>query len=372
MRRWGKWLVGAMLMGLVVLSVPILWIEVGCRTPRDPAARKRPPLVSDSGYARRESDSYLTYPEWHIVYAYDDFAAVLRNGDPSGFAYFGQISEFWSSLLRAEPPGDHAEERRAGHQGHALHHRLELHGRAGHQGRLRKDDGALLRMVPGPRQDGGGPLRHPRHAGLRGIPPADPVVRVPLRLADGRPLAGDAATRQPDAEEARAPGRAHLRVRRQGDLCGPDRIRVGDGAGPRRPDHPDGRGRARRQRCHPGLRHHDRAPPRRGADPDPDAAVSGLHRHRGEAGAPGAGHRGDRRQPSDPRHGPGRRRFAADPARDDRAVRDAGPVQAGIPAGRPGYPGGAPGRGHPHTGKSEESPSNTSTTTEGLRPHVGL
>lgn len=98
MRRWGKWLAGAMLVGVVVLSAPILWIEVGCKSPRDPAARKRPALVSDSGYARRESDSYLTYPEWHIVYAYEDFAAVLRKGDPSGFAYGGQISEFWSSL----------------------------------------------------------------------------------------------------------------------------------------------------------------------------------------------------------------------------------------------------------------------------------
>ena len=97
-RRWGKWFAAALFLGVLVLPAPILWIEVGCKAPRDPAARQRAPLVSDSGYPRRESDSYLTYPEWHIVYAYEDFAVVLRNGDPSGFAYFDQISEFWSSL----------------------------------------------------------------------------------------------------------------------------------------------------------------------------------------------------------------------------------------------------------------------------------
>src|SRR5262245_23414344 len=98
MRRWGKWLVAGFVLGVVVLSVPVLWIEVACKAPRDPAAKKRAPLVTDSGYARRESDSYLTFPEWHIVYAYDDFAAILKTGDESDFAYGRQISEFWDNF----------------------------------------------------------------------------------------------------------------------------------------------------------------------------------------------------------------------------------------------------------------------------------
>ena len=49
---------------------------------------------------RREADSYLSFPEWHIVYAYEDLAGVLRRGDESDFAYGQQIAGFWRNLCR--------------------------------------------------------------------------------------------------------------------------------------------------------------------------------------------------------------------------------------------------------------------------------
>ena len=98
MRRWARRLAPALLVLAVVLSAPILWIEGVCTAPRDPLARAPAPLVRDRGYARRESDSYLAFPEWHIVYAWDDLAGVLRRGDASDFAYGRQIAGFWRSL----------------------------------------------------------------------------------------------------------------------------------------------------------------------------------------------------------------------------------------------------------------------------------
>jgi hypothetical protein len=47
---------------------------------------------------RNEVDSYITYPEWAIVYAYDDFAAVARRGSESDFNYLDSIRGFWTSL----------------------------------------------------------------------------------------------------------------------------------------------------------------------------------------------------------------------------------------------------------------------------------
>jgi hypothetical protein len=47
---------------------------------------------------RNEVDSYITYPEWAIVYAYDDFAAVTRRGSESDFHYLEAIRSFWTSL----------------------------------------------------------------------------------------------------------------------------------------------------------------------------------------------------------------------------------------------------------------------------------
>jgi len=100
MRRWAKRIAGALVAFVLVLAVPVLWIEGTCTASREPGTLTRVPLVQEPGYARRESDSYLSFPEWHIVYAYEDLAGVLRRGDESDFAYGRQIAAFWASLCR--------------------------------------------------------------------------------------------------------------------------------------------------------------------------------------------------------------------------------------------------------------------------------
>jgi hypothetical protein len=95
MRRWAPLLVVVL---LALVAAPIFWIEGLCAAPRDPLVRAPTPLVNDRGYTRRESDSYLSFPEWHIVYAHEDLAGVLRRGDESDFAYGRQILAFWRSL----------------------------------------------------------------------------------------------------------------------------------------------------------------------------------------------------------------------------------------------------------------------------------
>jgi hypothetical protein len=97
MLRRARRIVGALLLLAAVVAVPILWTEGFCTAPPEPGARAAP-LVKERGYARRESDSYLSFPEWHIVYAYEDLAGVLRLGDESDFAYARQIAGFWRSL----------------------------------------------------------------------------------------------------------------------------------------------------------------------------------------------------------------------------------------------------------------------------------
>jgi hypothetical protein len=98
MFRWAKRAAVGLVLLAAVLSAPILWIEGVCTAPRDPLARTLAPLVDEPGYARRESDSYLSFPEWHIVYAYEDLGGVLDRGDESDFAYGRQIAGFWRSL----------------------------------------------------------------------------------------------------------------------------------------------------------------------------------------------------------------------------------------------------------------------------------
>ncbi|WNM64239.1 hypothetical protein PQG83_19330 [Candidatus Nitrospira neomarina] len=47
-------------------------------------------------YARSEDQTFLTLPEWYIVYSADEFGAFVQSHPPSDFPYFRSISQFWS------------------------------------------------------------------------------------------------------------------------------------------------------------------------------------------------------------------------------------------------------------------------------------
>ena len=57
---------------------------------------------------RPEANTLLTYPEWHIVHAYEEYAEVLRLGDPHNFHFLKSIFGFWFSLCSvSKKAGDH-------------------------------------------------------------------------------------------------------------------------------------------------------------------------------------------------------------------------------------------------------------------------
>ena len=98
MKRLWTWVkrVGVVLLLLVAgLLAPVAWVETMCRGDKvqTPYAALLPPAEH-----RVESRTLLTYPEWHIVHAYDDYAEVIRTGNPHEFGFFKSIAGFWSSL----------------------------------------------------------------------------------------------------------------------------------------------------------------------------------------------------------------------------------------------------------------------------------
>jgi hypothetical protein len=52
---------------------------------------------TDSKYIRPLINTYLTYPEWYIVYSSEEYAETLMVNNPSQFKYFGAIKQFWQS-----------------------------------------------------------------------------------------------------------------------------------------------------------------------------------------------------------------------------------------------------------------------------------
>ena len=90
--------------GAVVLAAPIVWVETSCRGEARPQAD--PHVISEPEHRRPEARTLLTYPEWHIVYAYEDFAAVLAEGDPHRFAYAPSVAGFWTALCAVTREAD--------------------------------------------------------------------------------------------------------------------------------------------------------------------------------------------------------------------------------------------------------------------------
>lgn len=91
-----RWAVAVLLLLVLLVAVPVAGIETLCRAPPVPEQ----PFASalDPALRRPEARSYLSYPEWYIVHAYEDFAGVLRQADESRFDYPASIKGFWTSF----------------------------------------------------------------------------------------------------------------------------------------------------------------------------------------------------------------------------------------------------------------------------------
>ena len=95
-RRWKITLViGAL--ACVVLAVPIAYIEIGCRSPLLRTAGESYAPLLPTNERRLEARTWLTYPEWHIVYSADSVGRHLATGrPPSSYPYGSDIVGFWS------------------------------------------------------------------------------------------------------------------------------------------------------------------------------------------------------------------------------------------------------------------------------------
>lgn len=103
--RWLRRLAGLVLLLLAVLLFPVGYVEVMCRPQGEPAPYTA--LVA-AEWQRPEGRTLMTYPEWHIVHAYDDYAAVIATGDPQDFGFFTAVGGFWGALCPlAQASGAH-------------------------------------------------------------------------------------------------------------------------------------------------------------------------------------------------------------------------------------------------------------------------
>jgi hypothetical protein len=88
---------------LVILgALPVLWVETQCVT----AAPAPPPTAAafvsrlEAADRRAATGTYYTFPEWAIVYAYQDLARVTRASSESDFNYIGAVATYWNGLCK--------------------------------------------------------------------------------------------------------------------------------------------------------------------------------------------------------------------------------------------------------------------------------
>jgi hypothetical protein len=103
--KWLRRIIAVIGLALVIFVAACAWqiinVQYRC-TPESSAANASSGFgITDPKYARAEGDSFLSYPEWYIAYAYSDLAGVTRASSESSFDYFGSIGGFWSSLCGA-------------------------------------------------------------------------------------------------------------------------------------------------------------------------------------------------------------------------------------------------------------------------------
>jgi hypothetical protein len=96
-----RWKIAIGLGGLLLAAVvvPVAYVETACRGPSETVRPDEPyqRLLTAGPGIRKEARTWLTYPEWHIVYSADSYGRFLATGRPSAFPYFRHISGFWSS-----------------------------------------------------------------------------------------------------------------------------------------------------------------------------------------------------------------------------------------------------------------------------------
>lgn len=107
--RWLKRLLKlALAIVLIAIVIPVLGLTYGFLTtsslPPAPAgapADVPPKALAEQlraeipGYQRPEESTYLTYPEWAIVYAAREYAGFVKGHRESGFPYWSYIGRFW-------------------------------------------------------------------------------------------------------------------------------------------------------------------------------------------------------------------------------------------------------------------------------------
>jgi hypothetical protein len=87
---------------VLAVAVPLAYIEGSCGPTAGASAAAAPmqtlPAIDEPGYRRKQDNTFFTFPEWYIVYSFEDFGRFLDSSSESQFGYLSHILGFWRSF----------------------------------------------------------------------------------------------------------------------------------------------------------------------------------------------------------------------------------------------------------------------------------
>jgi hypothetical protein len=101
LRRLRRFLATLAILLALAVVLPLAYVEGTCG-PVEGSATAAPttalPAIDEKGYRRKLDNTFFTFPEWYIVYSFEDFGRFLDRGNESQFNYLGHILGFWRSF----------------------------------------------------------------------------------------------------------------------------------------------------------------------------------------------------------------------------------------------------------------------------------
>jgi hypothetical protein len=99
------WVLVLIALGPSIVQLPRAWLA--CRvwdnppqtTPISEDRAIREAVADIADYYRPESKTYLTVPEWYIVYSTDEYGEFIQDNSSSDFPYFRAVGQYWQSYV---------------------------------------------------------------------------------------------------------------------------------------------------------------------------------------------------------------------------------------------------------------------------------
>ena len=80
----------------IAVAAMLHCVAAWAQTPTTPVQEPAAPLVTPPEHVRGVEQTFLTYPEWFLVFSPAEYATFIRHAPANEFPFLGHVGQFWS------------------------------------------------------------------------------------------------------------------------------------------------------------------------------------------------------------------------------------------------------------------------------------